>query len=72
MKFVLSICVERSIDVVYLNFSKDFDIIPQSALLEELAAHGLDGCTLSWAKSQWVAGPREWWWMELRPVGSRS
>lgn len=71
-QFVLSICVERSIDVVYPNFSKDFDIISHSTLLEKLATHGLDGYTLSCTKSQWVSESREWWWMELHPVGSRS
>ena len=28
-----------------------FDIVPHSILLENLAAHGLDGCTLHWVKN---------------------
>ncbi|GAB0185764.1 mitochondrial enolase superfamily member 1 [Grus japonensis] len=37
---------------VYLDFSKDFDTISRSILLEKLAAHGLDGCTLHWVKNR--------------------
>jgi len=41
--------------VVYLDFSKAFDTVPHSILLEKLAAHGLDGCTLHWVKN-WLNG----------------
>jgi len=40
----------KAVDVVYLDFSKAFDTVPHSILLETLAAHGLDGCTLQWIK----------------------
>jgi len=43
------------VDVVCLDFSKAFDTVPQSILLEKLAAHGLDGCTLCWIK-KWLNG----------------
>ncbi|KAK4826774.1 hypothetical protein QYF61_011401 [Mycteria americana] len=46
---------ERSVDVVYLDFSKAFDTVSHSILLEKLAAHGLDGCTLRWVKN-WLDG----------------
>ena len=36
----------EAVDVVYLGFSKAFDIISHSILLKKLAGHGLDGCTL--------------------------
>ncbi|KAK4827474.1 hypothetical protein QYF61_018710 [Mycteria americana] len=41
--------------VVYLEFSKPFDTVPDSILLEKLAAHGLGGCTLHWVKN-WLDG----------------
>ncbi|KAJ7415168.1 hypothetical protein BTVI_38988 [Pitangus sulphuratus] len=44
----------KAVDVVYVDFSKAFDTVYQSVLLEKLAAHGLDSdldkgieCTLS-------------------------
>jgi len=42
-------------DVVCLDFSKAFDTVPHGILLEKLAAHGLDGCTLHWIKN-WLNG----------------
>ncbi|KAK4806761.1 hypothetical protein QYF61_005557 [Mycteria americana] len=44
-----------AVDVVYLDFSKAFDKVSHSILLEKLAAHGLDGCTLRWVKN-WLDG----------------
>ncbi|KAK4811385.1 hypothetical protein QYF61_000569 [Mycteria americana] len=37
------------------DFSKAFDTVSHSILLEKLAAHGLDGCTLRWIKN-WLDG----------------
>ena len=45
----------KAVDVVYLAFSKVFDTVSHSILLEKLAAHGLDGCTLYWVKN-WLDG----------------
>ncbi|KAK4816232.1 hypothetical protein QYF61_013640 [Mycteria americana] len=45
----------KAVDVVYLDFSKAFDTVSHSILLEKLAAHGLDGCTLRWVKN-WLDG----------------
>jgi len=45
----------KAVDVVYLDFSKAFDTVPHSILLEKLAAHGLGGCTLHWIKN-WLNG----------------
>ncbi|NXG02903.1 RTXE polymerase, partial [Sakesphorus luctuosus] len=38
----------KTLDVVYLDFSKVFDTVSHNILLEKLVAHGLDKCTLSW------------------------
>ncbi|KAK4806794.1 hypothetical protein QYF61_005590 [Mycteria americana] len=46
---------EKAVDVVYLDFTKAFDTVSHSILLEKLAAHGLDGCTLRWVKN-WLDG----------------
>ncbi|KAK4830015.1 hypothetical protein QYF61_008278 [Mycteria americana] len=45
----------KAVDVVYLDFSKAFDTVSHSILLEKLAAQGLDGCTLRWVKN-WLDG----------------
>ncbi|KAK4822323.1 hypothetical protein QYF61_013022 [Mycteria americana] len=45
----------KAVDVVYPDFSKAFDMVSHSILLEKLAAHGLDGCPLRWVKN-WLDG----------------
>jgi len=45
----------KAVDVIYLDFCKAFDTVPHSILLEKLAAHGLDRCTLHWIKN-WLNG----------------
>ncbi|GAB0175624.1 mitochondrial enolase superfamily member 1 [Grus japonensis] len=45
----------KAVDVFYLDFSKTFDTISHSILLEKLAAHGLDGRALRWVKN-WQGG----------------
>jgi len=45
----------KAVGVVYLDFRKAFDIVPHSILLEKLAAHVLDGCTLCSVK-YWLNG----------------
>ncbi|PKU28520.1 rna-directed dna polymerase from mobile element jockey-like [Limosa lapponica baueri] len=62
----------KAVDVVYLDFSKAFDTVSHSILLEKLAAYGLDRSSLCWVKNWLKAGPRECWGMELNPVGGRS
>ncbi|KAK4825622.1 hypothetical protein QYF61_001302 [Mycteria americana] len=41
----------KAVDVVYLDFSKAFGSVSNHILLEKLAAHGLDRCTLCWVKN---------------------
>jgi len=45
----------KAVDVIYLEFSKAFDTLPYSILLEKLVVHGLDGCILHWIKN-WLNG----------------
>ncbi|RMC10434.1 hypothetical protein DUI87_13239 [Hirundo rustica rustica] len=56
------------VDVVYLNFSKAFDTISHSILLEKLAAHGLDGCTVGRVKN-WLDA---WAQVEVRSAATSS
>ncbi|TRZ21949.1 hypothetical protein HGM15179_005092, partial [Zosterops borbonicus] len=45
----------RAVDVVYLDFSKAFDTVSHSTLLDKLAARGLDRSTLCWVRN-WLHG----------------
>ena len=45
----------KAVDVVYLDFSKAFDTVSHSILLQKLAARGLDRYTLGWIRS-WLEG----------------
>jgi len=61
----------KTVDVVYLEFSKVFGTVPHSILLEKLSSHVLDGHTLCWVKN-WlngraqrvvVNGVKSIWWL---------
>jgi len=41
----------KAADVIYLDFSKAFNTVPHSILLEKLATRGFDGCTPHWIKN---------------------
>ena len=45
----------KAVDVVYLDFSKAFDTVSHSILLQKLAAHGLDRYTFGWIRN-WLEG----------------
>jgi len=70
----------KAVDVVSLHFSKAFDTVLHSILLEKLAAHGLGGCTLHWIKN-WlngqaqrvvVNGVKPGWWLVMSGVPQGS
>jgi len=41
----------KAVNVVYVDFRNAFDTVSHSILLEKVAAHGLDGCSLRWVKT---------------------
>ena len=45
----------KAVDVIYLDFSKAFDTVSHSILLQKLADRGLDRYTLGWVKN-WLEG----------------
>ena len=47
----------KDVDVVYLDFSKAFDTVSYSILLQKLAARGLDGYTFGWVSNLLAGGP---------------
>ncbi|GAB0185355.1 mitochondrial enolase superfamily member 1 [Grus japonensis] len=54
-KVTCSVDEGKAVHVVYLDFSKAFDTVSHSILLEKLAAHGLEGCMLCWVNN-WLDG----------------
>jgi len=55
-KVTCSVAKEMAVDVVYLDFSKAFDTVSHSILLEKLAAHDLHKCIFHWA----IKWPDDW------------
>ena len=45
----------QAVDIVYLGFSKAFDMVPHSLLLEKLMRCGLDKWSLQWV-GDWLTG----------------
>ena len=49
----------KAVNVVYLEFSKAFDMVSHSILLGKLAARGLDRYTVLWIRN-WLEGRAQW------------
>lgn len=47
-----SVDEEKSVDVIYLDFSKALDVVSHVILLEKLTAHVWDRHTLCWVKTK--------------------
>ena len=43
--------LEKNVDVLYLDFSKAFDMVDHSVLLSKLKSKGFSGKLLSWLRS---------------------
>lgn len=49
----------RATDVIYMDFSKGFDMVLYNILLSKLKKHGFDGWTLRWIEVGWMVASRE-------------
>lgn len=48
----------KSLDMVYLDFAKAFDLVPKKRLIEKLKAHGYGGKLLSWIEA-WLTDRKQ-------------
>jgi len=52
----------KAVDFIYLDFSDVFATVSHSTLLEQLAAHGLEGCTLGKILAEWQSAESDDEW----------
>ena len=63
----------KAVNVVYLDIIKAFDTVPHNVLLEKLAAHGLDGCTVLGETLAGQLGPKSCGqWSEIQLAASHK
>lgn len=57
---VVTKCVDEKngFDVIYLDFSKAFDLVPKERLMEALKMHGISGNVYNWIKN-WLSGRKQ-------------
>ena len=48
----------KAVDLIYLDFQKVFDKVPQERLLVKVMAHGIQGGAARWIRN-WLAGRRQ-------------
>ena len=48
----------KSLDIIYLDFAKAFDLVPRLRLIEKLKAHGVGGGLLKWI-SAWLSDRKQ-------------
>lgn len=48
----------RSLDVIYLDFAKAFDLVPRSRLIAKMKAHGFGGELLEWVEA-WLTDRKQ-------------
>lgn len=61
----------RTVDIIFLDVSKAFDIVQHKTLREKTLKYGLDG---QWGGSEisWTARPRELWSVAQSLVGGQQ
>ena len=51
-------CNNKAVDLIYLDFQKAFDKVPQERLFVKVMAHGIQGSAAQWIRN-WLAGRRQ-------------
>ena len=48
----------KAVNIIYLDFQKDFDTVPLKRLISKVKAHGIAGNTLKWM-GDWLSGRKQ-------------